>query len=161
MNPLLLIFLLLLFLLVRRSQEISPSFLFLHNHLLLLLPKRANPVTRAWQPANAVRNLASADQTGDDGGADDEGEHKAVDAVPRRGPAALRSPGVGVVEEVEDEELGDQGVFGREQDGRPSEGSADNTDLVAGVALVATKAGPFKTPVDGTKERDDLSKTRQ
>lgn len=159
MNPLLFIFLLLL-LLVRRSQEISPSLLFLHNHLLLLLPKRANPVSRAWQSTNAVRNLPSADQTGDDGRADDEGEHKAVDAVPRRGPAALRSPGVGVVEEVEDKELGDQCVFGGKQDGRPSEGSADNADLVARVALVATEAGPFKTPVDGTKERDDLLRTR-
>lgn len=109
-----------------------------------------------WKASNAVGDLTTSNEGQDDGCADNKGESETVDAIPRWCPASSASARVLVVHVVEDEELGDQGVFDREEDGGPGESSADDTDGVAGPPCLTTELGPFEAPVDGSEEGDDL-----
>lgn len=120
------------------------------------------PDAVSWsrESANAVCNLSTADQRSDNAGSDDEGKDEAVDGVPGWSPADLGGARVGVVEEVEDQELRDQSILDREQDGRPGEGSGDDTDRVSWVALLAAELGPFKAPMNSTEEGDDLQSSQ-
>lgn len=122
----------------------------------MIIPKLPNPIRRTRRPPNAIRNLAPSDQTNNNRGADNERQHKAINAVPGRSPAAGFGAHVGVVEEVEGEELGNEGVFDGHEDGGPGYGGADYADHVAGVALCAAVLGPFEAPVDGAEEGEDL-----
>lgn len=106
--------------------------------------------------ANAIRDLSTPDQGDDNAAADDEREHEAVDAVPLRRPAAGLGAHVGVVEEVEGEELRNERVFDGEEEGGPGYGRAEYADGVAWVALFAAVFSPFETPVDCSKEGEDL-----
>jgi hypothetical protein len=66
------------------------------------------------------------------------------------------SAGVIVVQEGEGEELADQGIFDGEQQGGPGNGGGNDTGSVAPVTVLATVSGPFKTPVNSSKEGEDL-----
>jgi hypothetical protein len=147
---------LLILILILGPQELNPGLLFLRNLGYLRIPQLLDLLRRAGKLLDLACNLSAANQRRDDGGADDEGQDEAVDAVPRRSPAALGGTGVGVVEEVEDEELRDQGVFHWEQEGGPGEGGGEDTDGVAAVAVVAIVAAELKTPVDCAEEGEDL-----
>lgn len=114
------------------------------------------PVSCSWHLVDTVHDLSSSNQTDDDTGANNESQDEAVLAVPWRSPAAVCGGAVDGVQAVEGEELRDQGVLDREHNGGPSDSGSNDTDGVALVALVATVAGPFETPVDGTEEGDDL-----
>lgn len=153
-DPLLLIFVILI-------CEHPPARLLLALHLalppFLQLP---DPVRGTRQPANLIRNLSTANQRHHNARAHNEGKHETVHTVPGRSPAALGCPRVCVVEEVEDEELRDQSVLGGKEDRGPSCGGCEDANHVAGVALLAAVFGPFKTPVDGTKEGDDLKSSK-
>lgn len=103
-----------------------------------------------------LRDAFAANQAGNNAGSDDEGQNEAVHAVPVRSPAAGSNAGVVVVHEGEGQELADQGVLDGEQKSGPGDSRSDDTDRVALVALLTAVAGPFKTPVDGTEEGQDL-----
>lgn len=66
------------------------------------------------------------------------------------------SAGVVVVQEGESQELADQGVLDGEQQSRPGNGGGNDTGSVAAVAELTTVASPLETPVDSTKEGEDL-----
>jgi len=155
----LLIVLLLLFLLIvlaGLAEEVNPGVGALLDDLGLSLAELADLVSGAGHALEVTSNLATANQRGDNGAANNEGENETVDTVPRRSQALLGSTRIGVVHEVEDQELRDQGrLNGHENSGRGSCGGKD-TNLVALVALVTAKASELETPVDGAGERDDL-----
>lgn len=139
------------------GNHLGPSGSLLVLELLSLgIPQCLDAVCWSRKLANLVGDLTSSNKRDDNGRADNEGENESVDAVPRRGPATLACTAVGVVEEVEGQELRDQGVFDREEDCGPCNCWCDDTDCVAPVALGATVSSPLKTPMNGTKERDDL-----
>lgn len=52
--------------------------------------------------------------------------------------------------------MGDEGVLDREEHGGPGEGGGNETGSVAWIALDAAILSPFKAPMDGTEEGDDL-----
>lgn len=106
--------------------------------------------------ADGVGDLLTADQAGHDAGSDNKGQDEAVHAVPVGSTAAGSSAGVIVVQEGEGEELADQCIFDGEQQGGPGNGRGDDTGSVAPVTVLATVSGPFETPVDSSKEREDL-----
>lgn len=126
--------------------------------LLLLLQEEQSLdlVTDGVLGGDGLLDLLPADQGGDDGGTDNEGQDEAVHAVPVGGTASGGSAGVVVVQEGEGKELGDQGVLSGEQQSRPGHGRGDHTGGVAAVAELAAVASPLKTPVDGTEEGEDL-----
>ena len=126
--------------------------------LLLLLQENQSIdlVADSVLGADGVDDLLTADQAGDNAGANNEGQNKSVHSVPVRGTAGGGGPSIVVVEEGEGEELADQGVLDREEKGRPGDGGSDDTGSVAAVALLAAVSGPFKTPVDGSEEGEDL-----
>lgn len=126
-----------------RSQKPPPRLLLLHDLLVLIPSESLNPFSHTRWLTDTIRNLPSSNQTYDDTRAYDKCQHETVDTVPRRGPAATFGAGISVVEEVECEELGDESVFDRQEDGGPGYGSADDADGVAGVAFVAAVRGPF------------------
>lgn len=103
--------------------------------------------------------MLTTDQTGDNAGADNEGQDKAVHAVPVRSAASSGSTGISVVEEGERQELADQGVLDREQQGRPRNSRGHNTSSVASPGMLATITGPFEAPVNGTEERQNLTRS--
>lgn len=107
--------------------------------------------------ADAVADVAAADEAEHDAGADDEGQDEAVAAVPRRHPAAHRRRAVDRVEHDERQELRDERVLDRHEDRGPGDGRRDDADRVALVALRPAVLGPLETPVDGAEEGDDLS----
>lgn len=126
--------------------------------LLLLLQeqKSADLVGDAVLRGDGVGNLLTADQGGHDAGTDDEGQDKAVHAVPGGSAAEGSGASVVVVEEGESEELADQSILGGEEQSRPGNGRGDNTGRITLVAVFSAVSGPLKTPVDGTEEREDL-----
>lgn len=130
--------------------------LMLAQLLARRLPKLPDAIRRGRDLGHHVRNLSLSDQARHDRRANDEGQHEAVHAVPGRGPAAARRGGVGVVEEDEGKELGDEGVGGRHEDGGPGDGGGDDADGVARVADAAAVVGPFHAPVDGAEEGQNL-----
>jgi hypothetical protein len=101
-------------------------------------------------------DLATANQRGNNGATNNEGEDETVDTVPRRGETLLSGARIGVVHEVEDQELRDKGGLDRHEDGGRSSRSSEDTNLVALVALLTAEASELKTPVDGAGEGDDL-----
>lgn len=101
--------------------------------------------------------MTSADQGCNDRYTDNEGEDESVDAVPSWGPARLCSLDVGVVEEGESEELGDETDFGAQEKGWPGDRGSYDTDGISRITLLTTEFGPFETPVNSTEERNDLS----
>lgn len=105
---------------------------------------------------NALLDLLTANQGGDDAGTDDEGQHEAVHAVPVRSTAGSGSASIVVVQEGEGQELADQGVLHGEQQSGPGNGRGNDTGGVTAVAELTTVASPLKTPVDGTEEGEDL-----
>ena len=143
-------------LLILGGEEFPPGFLFILSFNGLLFSQLADSVGWAWKTSNTVRYLTTTNQGHNDGSADNEGENETVDAVPARCPTSLRGARVGVVEEVEDEELRDQSVLDGQEDGWPGERCRDDANGIARVALFTTVLGPFETPVDGAKEGDDL-----
>ncbi len=150
---LVLIFLVLFFML---GGLLPPGFFLLEKLVLLGIFEGTDAISRAWQPANAVADLTAANKGYDNAATDDEGQHEAVDRVPGWCPAALGGARVGVVLEVEGQELRDQSGLCGQHDGRPRHSWRKHTNGVAAVALVATEACPFEAPVDGAKEGDDL-----
>lgn len=100
--------------------------------------------------ADKIGNLTTANQRGDDGSADNEGENKPVDTVPSWSPAGSGGFYIGVVEEGEGEELSDEADFSTQEEGRPGDCCCDDTDGVARVALFTAEACPFETPMNGT-----------
>lgn len=106
--------------------------------------------------ADGVGDLLTADQAGHDAGSDNEGQDEAVHAVPVGGTAVGSSAGVIVVQEGEREELAYQGIFDGEQQGGPGNSGGDDTRSIALVTVLATVSGPFKTPVNSSKEGEDL-----
>ena len=126
----------------------------------LRVPESLDSIGWAWQLANSVGDLASANKRNDNCAADNKGQNKSVDTVPGWGPTTLASAAVGVVEEVEGKELGDEGVFNGQEKGRPGNSGGNDTNGIASVPVSTTKCGPLKTPMDGAKERDDLLHVR-
>lgn len=106
--------------------------------------------------ADGVGDLLTADQAGDNAGAHHEGQDEPVHAVPVGSPAGRSGTRIIVVEEGEGKELADQGILDGEQQGRPGNGRGHHTSGVAAVAVLAAVSGPFKAPVDGSEEREDL-----
>jgi len=100
--------------------------------------------------------MTTPDQRSDDAATDDEGEDKTVDRVPGWGPTTPGSSAVGVVKEVESQELSDQRIFDGKQKGRPSDSRGDDTNCVTLVALSTSVSSPFKAPMDRAEERDNL-----
>lgn len=138
------------------SQLLPLLSLFLGSLLLLDLLQSVHTISKSVGGVEVVRDLLATDQADDDAAAHHEGEDEAVHRVPRRGQASDGRAGVGVVEEVEGEELTDQRVLDREKEGWPCDGGCGNTDCVALHATVAAILGPLETPVDGTEEGEDL-----
>lgn len=120
--------------------------------LALGLTESADSVGRTRQLVDTVGDLASANQRDDNTGTDDECQDEAVYSIPRRGPAPLASAAVRVVEEVESDELGDQGVFNREKDCGPCDCGGPDADCIALVTLISAVASKLQTPVDSAKE---------
>lgn len=110
----------------------------------------------AGRLADTVGDVAAANQTEHDAGADDKGEDEAVAAVPCRDPAADGGRAIDRVEHDKGEELSDQSVLDWHEDGRPGDGRGDDADGVALVALVAAVACPLESPVDGAEEGENL-----
>lgn len=106
--------------------------------------------------ADGVGDLLTADQAGHNAGTDNKGQHKPVHSVPVRGTATGGGPRIIVVEEGEGAELADQGVLDRQEQSRPRDGGCDHTGGVAAVSVLAAVSSPFKTPVDGSEEGEDL-----
>jgi len=105
---------------------------------------------------NGLLDLLTADQGGNNGSTDNEGQDETVHAVPVGSTAGGSSTSVVVVKEGEGEELGDQSILSREKQSRPSHGRGDHTGSVTAVAELAAVASPLKTPVDSTEEGEDL-----
>lgn len=143
-------------LLVTGGEVLSSRFLLILGLYRLLFSQLPNTVGWTRETPNAIRDLTTTDQGYHNGGADNEGENESVDTVPLWSPATLRCTGVGVVEEVEDQELRDESVLDWQENGRPGERSRDDTNGVSRVTLFTAVLGPFETPVNGSKEGDDL-----
>ena len=140
------------------GPKIPPTRLLLFNQILLITATHGtNAVGNSGWLANAIRNLTTPNQGDDDAGADNECEHEAVYSVPLWGPASGLCASIVVVEEDESQELRDKCVLHREKQGRPGYGCADDSDEIAGVALLAAVLGPFQTPVNSAEEGEDLS----
>lgn len=117
------------------------------------------PLLSQFVPGLEVRGkVLTADQADNNTGTDDEGQDEAVHVVPWWRPALNRGAGVVIVQEGESTELRDQGVFNGHEEGRPGNSRCDDTNCVSSVANMSSVARPFQTPVDGTEEREDLSK---
>lgn len=144
---------LLFFLLAQLSPAAGISLLLL---LLLQEDQSVDLVGDAVLRADRVLDLLAADQSGDDAGADNEGQHEAVHAVPVGSAASGSGAGIVVVEEGEGEELADQSILGGEEQSRPGHCWGNDTGDVAAPAELAAVTGPLKTPVNGTKEGEDL-----
>lgn len=128
--------------------------------LLLLLQEEQSVdlILESVLRGNSLLDLLTADQGSNDGGADNEGQHEAVHAVPVRGPTNSGGASVVVVKVGEGEELGDQSILNGEQQSGPGHSGGDHTGGITAVAELAAVASPLKTPVDSTEEREDLTK---
>lgn len=129
-----------------------PCILLLLVLLRLCLPECPDAVRWARELANSVGDLPTAYERYDDGCAHNESKNKAIYGVPARSPPTSRGTTIGVVEEVESQELGDKGVLDGHKDSGPGDSWGNDTDGIPRVALVAAKTGPFQAPVDSTKE---------
>lgn len=118
--------------------------------------KSLDSVCWSWKLAHSVGDMSSAYERKDDGCSDNECEDKTVHTVPGRSPATLGGTAIGVVEEVEGQELGDEGVFNGQEDCWPCDSSCHNSNGISWVALGATETSPLKAPVDSTEEGNDL-----
>ena len=127
-----------------------------HGLLSLSATESLHPIHGTRHPANLVCNLTTSDKADYDTSTNDKGEDKSVDGVPRRGPASVSCSGVGVVQECEGHELGDEGVFRGHQHSWPCDCRCDNSNGVAAVTVVTAVSGEFQTPMDGTKEGQNL-----
>lgn len=96
---------LLVLFLVIAGEIFSPCLLLVLSLLSLVFPELPDAIGGARETPNAIGNLATSDQGSHDGSPDDEGQDETVDTVPLRRPASLGGTRVGVVEEVEDQEL--------------------------------------------------------
>lgn len=122
----------------------------------LRLSQCLDPVCWSGKFAHSVRDLSSAYERKDNGCSDNECEDETVHTVPGRSPATLGGTAIGIVEEVEGQELGDEGVFDGQENCRPCDSSCHNSNGISWVALGATETSPLKTPVDSTEEGNDL-----
>ena len=129
-----------------------PRSLLLFMLLRLCLPECPDAVCWAGKLADSVGDLPTAYERYDDGCAHNKSEDKAIHGVPARSPPTPSGTTVGVVEEVESQELGDKGVFDRHKDSGPGDSWGDDTDGIPRVSLGAAKTGPLQAPVDSTKE---------
>lgn len=89
-------------------EHLCLPLLLLRSELLHMVSERFHPVRWSRQPMCFIRDLASANKTDDNAGADDEGKDEAVSTIPWRCPAMSRGPSVSIVQEVESEKLHDQ-----------------------------------------------------
>lgn len=152
-------FLLLIILLLVLAHNLgTSSSLFVGELLCLSLTECADSVGGTGQLVDTVCDLASTDQGRDDTGAHNERQNETVNSVPWRGPASLAGTTVGIVEEVESDELSDQSIFNREEDCGPCNCGGPNADCIALVAFVSPVPSKLQTPVDSAKEGDDLQK---
>ena len=124
--------------------------------LLLLFPELLELLSKAVLRHIVRRELLTASQSEDNAGADNEGQDEPVHVVPRWSPALDGGAGVVVVQEGEGRELRDQSIFSGHEKGGPRNGGSDDTGSIAPIANLASISGPFKTPMDGTEEREDL-----
>ena len=104
----------------------------------------------------SLDDLASSNQADDNLGTDEKGEDETVHGVPLREPSANCGASVCEVEEVEVQELSDQGVFDRHENCWPCNcGSNDSVDIPT-IAVISTITSIFEAPVDSSKERNNL-----
>lgn len=154
---LLLIILLILIIIILLAQSLVAFGILLFGELLCLsITKCADSIGGTRQLVDAVCDLTSTDQRHNNAGAHNECQDEAVNSVPWRRPASLGGATVCVVEEVEGDELGDQSVFNREEDGGPCDCGGPNTDSITLVALSSTVTSELQTPVNSAEEGDDL-----
>ena len=134
------------------------------NRLFLLLllqeDERIDLVRHRVLAGQRVDDLLAANQTGHDAGAHHERQHEPVHAVPAGRPPADCRPRIAVVQEVERQELTDQRVLNREQQGRPCHRRRDHTGRVTLVAMSAAIPSPFEAPVNGSEEGENLLSIR-
>lgn len=90
-----------------RGHELPLLGLFLGSLLFLDLLQGMDTISKSVGGVEVVRDPLTPDQADDDAAADYEREDETVHWVPRRSPASDCGASIGVVEEIEGEELGD------------------------------------------------------
>lgn len=91
----------------------SPLLLLLLKLSQLSIPKCLDPVGGARQLSNAIGNVTPSNKRNNNRRPDDECQDEPVDSVPMRCPSTLCRSRIGVVKEIERQELCYEGVFDR------------------------------------------------
>jgi hypothetical protein len=127
-----------------------------HPLPLPLLPVPTLPFNSVSECVISVDNLASSNQAYNDRGTDEKGENETIHRVPFWEPSTNSSTSICKVEEVESQELSDQGIFDWHEDCGPRNCRSNDSVDVSAIAVVSSISGIFETPVDGSEERNYL-----